>query len=155
MMRGMEKHWHVNCYVAKLHEWLWEAFKEVQAQSMSEAERQKWYYDRKANAISLETGDLVMGKADSYKGKRKVKDWWKEESYEVEHQVAERVPSYLMKNQWMGCSQVLYQNQLFLIDPAEGTPLCMIMQAKWAQCTPTTLEEQTQRGGRLSKHHEV
>ena len=76
MMRGMEKHWCVDCYIAKLCEWLWEAFKETQVQSTSESERQKWYYDRKANAISLETGDLVLAKADAYRGKRQVKDWW-------------------------------------------------------------------------------
>ena len=79
MMRGMEKHWHVDCYIVKLCEQLWEAFKEVQVQSTSEAERQKQYYDRKANAISLETGDLVFSKADAYMGKRKVKDQWEEE----------------------------------------------------------------------------
>ena len=40
-------------------------------------------------------------------------------------------------------SWVLHQNQLFLIAPAEGTPICMVMQAKQALYTPTTLEEQT------------
>ena len=54
-------------------------------QSMSEAEKQKKKYDRKANAISLETGDLVLAKADAYRGKKKVKDWWEKELYEVEH----------------------------------------------------------------------
>ena len=63
----------------------------MQAQSTSEVERQKQYYDRKANAISLETGDLVLAKSDAYKGKGKVKDCWEEELYEVEHQVAEGV----------------------------------------------------------------
>ena len=43
---------------------------------MTEAERQKRYYDRKANSISLEPGDLVLAKADALKGKRKVKDQW-------------------------------------------------------------------------------
>ena len=38
MMKGMEKHWLVNCYVAELHEELKEAFKEAQAQSTSKAE---------------------------------------------------------------------------------------------------------------------
>ena len=52
----------------------WEAFKEVQVQSTSEAGRQKWYYDKKANAVSLEPGNLVLAKANPYKGKRKVKD---------------------------------------------------------------------------------
>ena len=41
MMRGMEKHWCLNCYIAKLHEQLQEAFYEVQVQSTSEALRQK------------------------------------------------------------------------------------------------------------------
>ena len=47
-------------------------------QPTSEAERQKWHYDRKANAISLEPGDLVLLKAAAYRGQRKVKDWWEE-----------------------------------------------------------------------------
>ena len=130
MIRGTEKHWHVKYYIAKLHECLWEAFKEVQVQSTSEAERQKQYYDRKASSISLKTGDFILAKADAYKGKRKVKDWWKEEPYEVECQVTDGVPSYLMKNQCTGQSQVLHWNWLFLITPARGTSLCMVMQAE-------------------------
>ena len=73
-----------------------------------------------------------------------VKDWWEKEPYEVEHQVVEGIPSYLMKNQWIGCSWVLHWNQLFLIAPTEGTHLCTVVQAKQAWCT-TTLEEQTQK----------
>ena len=73
-------------------------------QSMSEVERQKWYYDRKANAIPLESGDLVLAKADTYRERRKVKDQWEEEPYEMECQVSEGIPSYLMKNQQTGCS---------------------------------------------------
>ena len=41
MMKGMEKHWHVDSFVAKLCGQLQEAFKEVQVQSISEAKRQK------------------------------------------------------------------------------------------------------------------
>ena len=81
----------------------------MQVKSTSEAERQMQYYDRKAKAISLETGDLVLTKVDAHRGKRKVKDRWEEELHEVEHQVAEGVPSYLMKNQQTGHSQVLHQ----------------------------------------------
>ena len=122
MMRGMKKHWCVNCYVAKLCEWLWEAFKEVQVQSISAAERQKWYYERKANAISLEPGDLVLAKADAHMGKRKVKDWWEEELCEVENQVAEGVPSYLLKNQWTGCLWVLHKTDFFSFLLQRGFP---------------------------------
>ena len=59
-IKGTEKHQHVDYYIVELCEPLWEAFNEVQAQSMSEAERQKWYYERKVNAISHEPGDLVL-----------------------------------------------------------------------------------------------
>ena len=84
-------------------------------QSTSEAQRHKQHYDRKANAISLEPGGLVLAKTNTYWGRRKVKDQWKEELYEVECQVVECIPSYLMKNQWTGHLRVLHKNQLFLI----------------------------------------
>ena len=75
MIGGMEKHCHVNYFIAELCEQLQEAFKDAQAQSTSEAERQKQCYDRKDNALSLEPGDLVLAKANAYKGKRNMKDW--------------------------------------------------------------------------------
>ena len=130
MIRGMKQYQHVDHHIAELCEWLWEAFKEAQVQSTSEVERQKQDYDRKANAISLEPGDLVLAKADTYRGRMKVQDQWEEEPYEVEHQVAEGVPSYLMKNQQTGCSWVLHQNWLFLITPIERTHFCMVVQAR-------------------------
>ena len=142
---GTQKYQHVNHYIAKLTERLWDAFKEAQVLSTSEAERQKWHYDRKANTVSLEPGDMALAKADAYRWRRKVKDQWEEEPYEVECQVAEGVPSYLMKNQQTGHSWVLHQNQLFIITLTEGTHLCRIVQAKQARCTTTTLEEQTQK----------
>ena len=37
-------------------------------QSTSEVERQKQHYDRKAIAISLQLGDLVLAKANTYRG---------------------------------------------------------------------------------------
>ena len=73
-VRGTQKYQCVDHYITKLCKRLWEAFKEAQVQSMSEVERQKWHYDRKANAVSLEPGDLVLAKANAYRGRRKVKD---------------------------------------------------------------------------------
>ena len=122
MMRGTEKHQHLDYCIAELCDWLWEAFKEVQVQSTSEAERQKWYYDRKGSAISLEPGDLVLAKANGYKGKRKVKDQWEEELYEVEHQVAEGIPSYLVKNWQMGCHKSSTKTDFFSSLPQRGLP---------------------------------
>ena len=114
----------VDHYIDDLYEGMHKAFKEAQVQSSSEAERQRQYHDCKANAILLEPGDLVLAKANAYKWRRKVKDWWEEEPYEVECQIAEGVPSYLMKNKQTGCLQVLHQNQLLLITPIMGAPLC-------------------------------
>ena len=99
----------------------------------------------KANAISLELGDLVLAKADVYRRRKKVKDWWEEELYEVECQIAEGIPSYLMKNQHTRCLQVLHWNWLFLIVLTEGTHLSTVVQVKQARCTSTTLEEQIQK----------
>ena len=140
-----DKHQHVNHYVADVHVWLCEAFKEVQVQSTSDSERQGWYYDHKADAISLEPGDLVLAKANAYKGRRKMKDWWEEEPYEVECRIAEGVPSYLVKNQQTRCSWVLHQNWLLFITPIMGAPLCSCVWAEWTRCTTIILEEPTQK----------
>ena len=113
-------------------------------QSSSEAERQRQYYDCKANAISWEPGDLVLAKANTYIGRRKVKEQW-EEPYEVEHQIAEGIPSYLMKNQQTRCLSILHWNQLLLITPVMGTPLCTGVQTEGIRCSTTVLEEPTQR----------
>ena len=119
MIRGMKKHQHVDQYIAKLCEWLQEAFKEAHVQSMSEVERQKQYYNRKANVISLEPGDLVLAKTNAFRG-RKMKDSWKEEPYKVECQVAEGVPSYHMRIQQTGHSWVLHQNCFFSLHLLRG-----------------------------------
>ena len=66
----------VNVYVASVRDSLRSALWEVQAQSMAEACQQKWYYDRKIGAVNLKPGDLVLVKADAWKGKRKIKDMW-------------------------------------------------------------------------------
>ena len=142
-IRGTRKHQPVDHYITELCEWLPEAFKEAQMQFTSEVERQKWYDDRKAKSISLEPDDWVLAKANAYMGRRKVKDQLEEEPYEVEHQVAEGVPSYLVKNQWTGHPWVCHQYWLFLITLTEGTLLCTVVNAKWARCTNTALEEQT------------
>ena len=47
------------------------------------------------------------------------------------------------------------QKLTFLIAPTQRTPLCMIVQAKWARCTITTLEEQTLEGSETDKCHKV
>ena len=65
---------HVDEYVASIWDRLRTALWKAQAQSMAEAHQQKWYYDRKIGTVNLKPGDLVLVKADAFKGRRKIKD---------------------------------------------------------------------------------
>ena len=49
--------------------------------------------------MDLRPGDLVLVKADAFKGKRKIKDRWEDEAYEVVHQIMTDVPSYEVTDQ--------------------------------------------------------
>ena len=83
----------VDSYVASVRDQLRSALREVQAQSTAEACQQKWYYDRKVGTVNLKPGNLVLVKADTWKGKRKIKDRWDEETWEVSRQIMADVPS--------------------------------------------------------------
>ena len=85
-------------------------------------------------------------KADAWKGKRKIKDWWEEETWEVVHQIVADIASYKVMNQH-GWSQVLQQNQLLLITSEIGVPLCMDSHHTWDRCTsPTPCKTTSVRG---------
>ena len=73
----------VDVYVASVRDRLRSTLQEAQAQSTAEACQQKRYYDRKIGTVNLKPGDLVLVKADAWKGKRKIKDRWDEETWEV------------------------------------------------------------------------
>ena len=73
----------VDMYVACVRDRLRSTLWEVQAQSTAEACQQKLYYDRKISTVNLTPGDLVLVKTDAWKGKRKIKDRWEEETWEV------------------------------------------------------------------------
>ena len=61
---------------------------------------------QKIGAMNLKPGDLVLVKADAWKGKRKIKDRCEEETWEVVCQIVADIPSYEVMNQH-GWSQVL------------------------------------------------
>ena len=90
---------HVDKYIASVWERLRTTLREVQAQLTMEACPQKWYYNRKIGVVNLKPGDLVLVKADAFKGKRKIKDKWEEETWEVVSQIATDIPSYEVRNQ--------------------------------------------------------
>ena len=66
----------VDMYISSVRDRLRSTLQEVQAQSTMEACQQKQYYDRKIGAVNLKPGNLVLVKADAWKGKRKIKDRW-------------------------------------------------------------------------------
>ena len=89
----------VDVYIASVRDRLQSALWEAQAQSTTEACQQKWFFCRKICAVNLKPGNLVVVKVDAWKGKRKIKDRWQEETWEVIQQIATDVPSYKVTNQ--------------------------------------------------------
>ena len=60
--------------VAAMQKRLKEAFAVVRCLTSEEAAKQCCYYDRKAGAVALQPGDIVMVHTDGFVGKRKVKN---------------------------------------------------------------------------------
>ena len=102
-----------------------------------EAGWQKWYYNRKIGAVNSKPGNLVLVKAYAWKGKRKIKDRWEEETLEVVHQIVADIPSYKVMNKH-GWSRVLHQNWLLLVVSEVGVPLCMGSHHTQDRCTSPT-----------------
>ena len=87
--------------------------------------------------MNLKPGDLVLVKADAFKGKRKIKDRWEEETWEVVCQITIDIPSYEVTN------------QLLLIASEIGIPLCMGSHHTWDRCTsPIPCKTTSARGER-------
>ena len=98
---------HVDEYIASVQDQLRTALQEVQTQSTAEGHQQKWYYDHKIGTMNLKPGNLVLVKAATFKGKRKIKDRWEEETCEVVHQITTDIPSYEVTDQH-GQSHILH-----------------------------------------------
>ena len=61
-----------------------------------EAVRQQRHYDRKAGAVALQPGDVVMVHTDRFIGKRKIKNRWQDGGYVVVEQLSDW-PIYKVK----------------------------------------------------------
>ena len=138
----------VDKYVASVWERLRTALWEAQALLMAEACRQKQYYDRKIGTVNLKPGDLVLVKADAFKGKRKIKDRWEEDTWEVVHQIMKDIPSDEVTNQH-GRSHILHWNQLLLVASEVGIPLCIGIHHAQDRCTSPTPCKPTSMGGEI------
>ena len=73
-----------------------EAFAVARHLTSEETAKQCRYYDRKAGAVALQPGDIVMVHTDGFVGKRKVKDQWEDRGFIVESQL-EDWPVYKVK----------------------------------------------------------
>ena len=136
---------HVDKYMATVHDQLRANLWEAQTQSTAEAQWQKWYYNWKIGAVELKLGDLVLVKADAFKGKRKIKDRWEDEACEVVCQIMTGIPSYEVMDQHRQ-SCIIHCNQLLLIMSETGVPLCVAVCQAWDWCTSPTPVKPTPKG---------
>ena len=135
----------VDEYMASVWDRLRTTLGEVQTQSMAEACQQKWYYDQKIGAVNLKPDDGVLVRANAFKGKRKIKDRWEEDTCTVVHQTVTDVPSYKVTDQ-CGRSCILHQIRLLLIASEVGIPLCIGVHHAWDRCTSPTPCKPTSKG---------
>ena len=112
----------VDEYVALVQQQLRTTLREALTQSTAKAHWQKWYYDCKIGTVNLKPGDLVLVKADAFKGRKKIQDQWEEDTCEVVCQIATGIPSYEVMDK-CGLPHILHQNQLLLIASEVGIPL--------------------------------
>ena len=80
-----------------------------------------------------------------FKEKRKIKDRWEEDIWEVVHQIVTNVPSYKVTNQHRR-SHFLHQNRL-LVTSEVGVPLCIGICHACDRCTSPTPCKTTSMGG--------
>ena len=105
--------------VAAMQKRLKEAFTVARHLASQEAARQRRYYDRKAGAVALQPGDVVMVCTNGFVGKRKVKDWWEDGGFIVESQL-EDWPVYKVRCMTSDVKQkpkywILHRNRLLLV----------------------------------------
>ena len=105
--------------VAAIQKRLKEAFAVARHLTSQEAAKQRHYYDRKAGAVALQPGDVVMVRTDGFVGKRKVKDWWEDGGFIVESQL-EDWPVYKVRCLTSDAKQkpkyhIIHRNRLLLV----------------------------------------
>ena len=122
--------------VAAMQKRLKEAFAVARCLTSEEAAKQRCYYDRKAGAVALQPGDIVMVRTDGFVGKWKVKDRWEDGGFIIRSQL-EDWPIYRFK-----CSddrqkpkyRVLHRNHLLLVTNEDASDIPGQAQA---EVTPT------------------
>ena len=137
--------------VAAMQKRLKEAFSVARRLTSEEVARQCHYYDRKAGAVALQPGDIVMVHTDGFVGKQKVKDWWEDGGFIVESQL-EDWPVYKVKcptpdDRQKPKYRILHRNCLLLVTDEDASRILGQAQAKVtpivSNATPETFPEGT------------
>ena len=137
--------------VAAMQKRLKEAFTVARRLTSEEVARQCHYYDRKAGAVALQPGDVVMVRTDGFVGKWKVKDHWEDGGFIVESQL-EDWPVYKVKcptsdDRQKPKYQILHRNCLLLITDEDASSIPGQAQAKAtpivSNATPEAFSEGT------------
>ena len=121
--------------VAAMQKRLKEAFAVARCLTSKEAAKQHHYYDRKAGAVALQPGDIVMVHTDGFVGKQKVKDWWEDRGFIVNSQL-EDWPIYKVKCPTSDEYRILHWNRLLLVTNEDASDIPGQAQA---EATPTVL----------------
>ena len=96
--------------------------------------------------MDLKPSNLVLVKADTFQGKRKIiKGRWEDKPHEVVHQIVTDIPSYKVTDQCRQ-SHVLHCNKLLLTASETGVPLCVGVCQAQDRCTSPTPVKPTPRG---------
>ena len=124
--------------VVAMQKRLKEAFAVARHLTSEEAAKQCSYCDRKAGAVALQPGDVVMVCTDGFVGKWKVKDQWEDRGFIIESQL-EDWPVYRVKCPTSDDRQkpkywVLHQNRLLLVTNEDASNIPGQAQA---EATPT------------------
>ena len=120
--------------VVAMQKRLKEAFTVARHLTSEEVARQCRYYDRKAGAVALQPGDVVMVHTDGFVGKQKVKDCWKDGGFIVESQL-EDWPIYKVKcptsdERQKPKYQIFHRNCLLLVTDEDASSIPGKAQAK-------------------------
>ena len=140
---------HVDEYVATVWDCLRAAPQEAQAQSMAEAQRQKWYYDQNIWHHRFETWQSCPSQGRCLSKKRKIMDRWDNKPHEVIHQIMTDMPLYDQH----GNSLVLHHNWHLLVASGVGIPLLVGVCQVWDRCTSPPQSSLLLEGVTVRLHH--
>ena len=137
-LHDLPHHAKMEVSVAAMQKRLKEAFAIARCLTSEEVAKQCRYYDRKAGAVALQPGDVVMVHTNGFMGKQKVKDRWEDRGFIIESQL-EDWPVYKVKcrtsdDRQKPKYQILHQNRLLCVRNEDASDIPGQAQAK---ATPT------------------